>query len=83
MPPFHSVPIALYCINAEHSCKFIKLIRSDNLRLAHQCEKPGCRDVLVLDGNMKNARQVCACKGTSELKFPNGTIVVGECFIVH
>ena len=35
----------------------------------------------MLDGNMKNARQVCACKDVGELRFAgmNGTVVVGEC----
>jgi len=34
----------------------------------------------VLDGNMKNARQVCSCCDVGELKFPgmDGSIVVGK-----
>lgn len=27
---------------------------------AHHCEKVGCGSVLVLDGNMKNRRDICA-----------------------
>lgn len=37
--------------------------------------------MLVLDGNMKNARQVCMVKDVAELHFSaiNGSIVVGKC----
>lgn len=40
---------------------------------------PGCNDVLVLDGNMKNARQVCSCRDIGELQYAGmeGTVVVG------
>lgn len=46
----------------------------------HVCDIPGCQTVLVLDGNMKNARQVCSCKDIGQLMFPgmNGTISVGK-----
>ena len=30
---------------------------------------PGCESVLLLDGNMKNARPVCSCRDVGELKF--------------
>lgn len=45
----------------------------------HTCEAPGCRTVLVLDGNMKNARQVCMVKDIGELHFSNmiGSILIG------
>ena len=45
----------------------------------HTCDKPGSHSVLVLDGNMKNARQVCGCRDVGELKFAgmNGSVVVG------
>lgn len=45
----------------------------------HLCDTPGCGTVLVLDGNMKNCRQVCACRDIGELKFDGlqGTVVVG------
>jgi len=29
------------------------------LTTAHRCDVPGCGKVLVLDGNMKNSREVC------------------------
>ena len=35
----------------------------------HVCETAGCRAVLIMDGNMKNARQVCMCKHVGELRF--------------
>ena len=36
--------------------------------------------MLVIDGNMKNARQVCLCKNVGELQFSDlhGTVVVGK-----
>ena len=45
----------------------------------HTCGKPGCHPVLVLDGNMKNARRVSGCHDVGELKFAgmNGSVVVG------
>ena len=30
------------------------------LNVAHQCKFPGCKNVLVVDGNMKNRQDVCA-----------------------
>lgn len=46
----------------------------------HSCDVPGCRSVLVMDGNMKNARQVCMVKSIGELHFPGtcGSIIVGK-----
>ncbi len=35
----------------------------------HQCEKSGCGSVLVVDGNMKNARAVCGVKNVGQLIF--------------
>uniref|UniRef100_A0A7M5UMV9 Uncharacterized protein n=1 Tax=Clytia hemisphaerica TaxID=252671 RepID=A0A7M5UMV9_9CNID len=36
----------------------------------HQCEKQGCGRVLVLDGNMKTSRRVCAVKDITSVVFP-------------
>ena len=46
----------------------------------HTCNKPGCESVLVLDGNMTNARQACCCRDVGELKFAgmNGSVVIGK-----
>ena len=46
----------------------------------HVCSTPGCRNVIVLDGNMKNARQVCGCKESGELHYRgmNGRIIIGK-----
>ena len=47
----------------------------------HTCNKPGCESVLdVLDGDMKNARQVCSCRDMGELKFAgmDGSVVIGK-----
>ncbi|CAB4006023.1 Hypothetical predicted protein [Paramuricea clavata] len=45
----------------------------------HVCDIAGCKRVIVLDGNMKNAREVCACNNVGELFFSGmeGSIVVG------
>lgn len=52
------------------------------LQTGHVCDTPGCGSVLVLDGNMKNCRQVCACRDIGELKFAalQGSVVVGVYF---
>lgn len=46
----------------------------------HVCESPGCKSTLVLDGNMKNACQVCMMKDVAQLHFPGmpGVVVVGK-----
>ena len=49
------------------------------LNSAHQCRFPGCNQVLVLDGNMKNRRDICAASeaGYVEYKSLPGTIKTG------
>ncbi len=37
--------------------------------LAHSCNYPGCGSVLVLDGNMKNRRDVCYAKDAGFIQF--------------
>ena len=36
----------------------------------HRCEFPGCKNVLVLDGNMKNQREVCLAKDAGYVSYP-------------
>ncbi len=36
---------------------------------AHTCTFPGCGKVLVLDGNMKNRRDVCFAKDAGHVEF--------------
>lgn len=45
----------------------------------HRCDVPGCGDTLVLDGNMKNNREVCSAKlaGYSEFSGLPGRIQTG------
>jgi hypothetical protein len=43
---------------------------------AHHCYFPGCNQVLVLDGNRKNRRDICAA-GYIEYKSLPGTIKTG------
>ncbi|XP_067032305.1 uncharacterized protein [Acropora muricata] len=50
----------------------------------HTCNQPGCESVLVLDGNMKNTRQVCSCRDVGELKFAEMdgcVVIVNRCVI--
>ena len=35
----------------------------------HQCTYPGCKRVLVLDGNMKNRRDVCMARDAGYTKY--------------
>ena len=46
----------------------------------HTCSVAGCKTVIVIDVNMKNARQVCSCADVGELHFDGipGSILVGE-----
>ena len=45
----------------------------------HQCEKAGCRSVIVLDGNMKNNRSVCLATHAEYAEYDGlpGTIQTG------
>jgi len=36
---------------------------------AHRCSYPGCGSVLVLDGNMKNHRDICSAKPQGHIEF--------------
>ena len=47
--------------------------------IAHRCDVPGCGAVLVLDGNMKNSREVCNAKlaGYSEFSGLPGRVQTG------
>ena len=38
--------------------------------LEHKCGFPGCKNVLVLDGNMKNRRDVCFAKDAGSIHYP-------------
>ena len=40
-----------------------------HMHVAHQCNIPGCRTVMVLDGNMKNYRDVCKAKDPGFIEF--------------
>ena len=37
--------------------------------VGHKCNHPGCRSALVLDGNMKNQRDVCMAKDAGFVEF--------------
>lgn len=36
----------------------------------HRCKFPGCSNVLVLDGNMKNRRDICYAKDAGFVQYP-------------
>ena len=46
---------------------------------AHQCTFPGCNQALVLDGNMKNRRDICAATEAGFIEYEGlpGTIKTG------
>lgn len=46
---------------------------------AHHCNYPGCNHVLVLDGNMKNRRNVCAASEAGFIQYKDlpGAIKTG------
>ena len=39
--------------------------------VGHSCSYPGCGSVLVLDGNMKNHRDICSAKSAGSIEFKN------------
>lgn len=47
--------------------------------VAHSCSYPGCGKVLVLDGNMKNHRDICLARSAGVIEFKNlpGQITTG------
>ena len=75
-----SLNIKLWCMqekNAKYwTCSYF-LWTLQYFTADHTCNQPGCESVLVLDGNMKNARQVCSCRDVGELKFAgmDGSVV--------
>ncbi len=48
-------------------------------QLAHACKFPGCGTALIVDGNMKNRRDVCYAKDAGHVEFENlsGSIKTG------
>ena len=36
----------------------------------HKCGFPGCKNVIVLDGNMKNRRDICYAKDAGSIQYP-------------
>lgn len=65
----------LFLSGLNDKCNFFLIVC-----LEHECDTPGCKTVCVIDGNMKNARQVCLCKHVGELHFQDlqGSVVVGK-----
>ena len=43
---------------------------SHTLPIEHKCIFPGCTNVMVLDGNMKNQREVCLAKDAGYITYP-------------
>lgn len=45
----------------------------------HHCNYPGCSEVLVIDGNLKNCRDVCAATEAGFIQYPSlsGSIKTG------
>ena len=62
------IPFKSFCIlsiltekNRRIFCIFFP-IKEPFLCADHKCEEKGCGSIIVLDGNMKNSRQVCNVK---------------------
>ena len=49
------------------------------IKIVHQCNYPGCDSVLVLDGNLKNRRDVCSATGAGYVQYSSlhGAIKTG------
>ena len=62
------------------NCYFKIIVYLTFINIGHVCDTAGCKRVIVFDGNMKNAREVCACNNDGELFFSGmeGSIVVGK-----
>lgn len=45
------------------------MLHTDLFSLAHSCDKPGCKKALVVDGNMKNHRDVCMATNAGYVEF--------------
>ena len=41
------------------------------MSIEHTCKYPGCKNVLVLDDNMKNRHDVCMAKDAGCIQYPN------------
>ena len=39
------------------------------IHVGHECTFPGCASVIVIDGNLKNRRDICACNSAGWLTF--------------
>lgn len=62
-----------------HQCVVPTLIVVHVNVVAHKCKFKGCGEVLVLDGNCKNRRDVCAATEAGFIEYSNlpGTIKTG------
>lgn len=47
--------------------------------LEHQCSFPGCKNVMVLDGNMKNRRDICSARDAGWINYPGLPKVITGC----
>ena len=41
------------------------------IHTGHRCNKPGCGNVIIIDGNMKNHRAVCAANEAGYVQYEN------------
>ena len=63
--------LLLYIQNIRLTCPVEKLVIIIVIIfiIAHSCKYPGCQEVLVLDGNMKNRRAVCLAKDAGFVEY--------------
>ena len=54
-------------------------IFAQSLHTGHACQFPGCGTVIILDGNMKNRRDICYAKDAGFIEFEglSGSIITG------
>ena len=64
----------VYTYSHVYTCALVGYVHT-----AHKCSYPGCNDVLVLDGNMKNQRDVCAATEAGFIQYSSlaGSIKTG------
>ena len=55
------------------------MLSCNNIITEHRCDKKGCGEVLIIDGNMKNHRDVCLaqCAGYTEYDGLPGKVCTG------
>lgn len=66
-------PLFFSLFRSHYAGKYITahmgIVMVSHFCVGHQCKFPGCGTVLVVDGNMKNRRDVCKAKDAGYIEF--------------